>query len=206
MQQSLRCRNCDRSGAAGDWAWQRLEFRTHATLNLDGVVRLGVQFMYIHCEAIHRALPLHCHKGRTNVSAWARGDCAVDVIVLSSPSWNGFTTTKGEGGLGGIGTKAYFHATAIAAAKTSAKGDPPSSGTRPVPWVSYERGERTDQAPQCGAVGPTSLRAVAFGSVATPSRAGVRRNCANGAAVVTIAAVATAGSLLLPLPTRPPQT
>ena len=66
VQESLHCRICHRSVAAGDWAWQRLESKAHVILNPDGVVQLGVKFGCIYCNAIHLAVPLPRHKGRGN--------------------------------------------------------------------------------------------------------------------------------------------
>ena len=38
VQESLQCRICDRSVAAGGWAWQRFESKAHVILNPDGIV------------------------------------------------------------------------------------------------------------------------------------------------------------------------
>ena len=140
---------------------------------------------------IHLDVPVPCHKGRASGSAWARGDSAVDIIVFSVPSWNGFTS-KAMGVSGGIGNTAAFDAAtaaAAAAAKMSVKDVSPSSGPRPIPWVLYEHRGFSDQAPRFeSAVPPDTLRAVTSGSATTPSCASVGCNCANG---VPVAAVPT---------------
>ena len=90
VQESLYCRICHRSVAANNWAWQRLEAKAHAILNPDGIVQRGVKFRCIYCKATHLAVPLPYHHGRGDGSLWARGYPAVDIVMRSLPSRNGF--------------------------------------------------------------------------------------------------------------------
>ena len=92
VQESLHCRICHRSVAAGDRARQRLESKAHAILNPDGVVQLRVKFRCIYCNAMHLAVPLPRHKAGGGGSLWARDDPAMDLVVRSLPNWDGFAS------------------------------------------------------------------------------------------------------------------
>ena len=155
VQESLHCRICDRSVSANNWAWQRLESKAHAILNPDGIVQLGVKFRCIYCKAIHLAVPLPCHQGRGDGSVWASGDPAVDLVMRSLPSRNGFIS-KAVDRSRDITIKEAFDAdTTAAAAKTGVKGDSSATWARPAPWVLYDRRGRSDQASKIAAAVPT---------------------------------------------------
>ena len=196
VQESLHCRICDRSVSANNWAWQRLESKAHAILNPDGIVQLGVKFRCIFCKAIHLAVPLPCHQGRGDGSVWACGDPAVDLVMRSLPSRNGFIS-KAVGRSRDITIKEAFDAgtTAAAAAMTAVKGVSSATWTRPAPWVLYDRRGRSDQASNFEAAVPTdTLLTSASASAATAPRAGACGNYANGSTAAATSAGDTASA------------
>ena len=195
VQESLHCRICDRSVSANNWAWQRLESKAHAILNPDGIVQLGVKFRCIFCKAIHLAVPLPCHQGRGDGSVWACGDPAVDLVMRSLSSRNGFIS-KAVGRSRDITIKEAFDAgTTAAAAKTAVKGDSSATWARPAPWVLYDRRGRSDQASKFEAAVPTdTLLASASASAATAPRTGACGNYANGSTAAATSAGDTASA------------
>ena len=115
----------------------------HATLKTQTeFVQLGVNFTCTYCEINHLAASLTCYRRRANGLAWVRVVSTANNIVLSLPSWNGFTSKAID--VLDIGNKIVFDAASAAAPKTSIKIFLASCGPRLTPWVLYERIERPD--------------------------------------------------------------
>jgi hypothetical protein len=203
VQESLHCRICHQSVAAGDWAWQRLESKAHAILNPDGVVQLGVKFECIYCNAIHLAVPLPRHKGRGNGSLWASDDPGVDLVVRSLPSWNEFTR-KAVSGLTTIANEAAFDVGTASVAQSNFSWTRP----RPLPCPDADRrGGRSNQVFQCQAAKVADpLGALSSTSVATVRCADACCNCANGATASSAPATGSPGFTASATPTYTKRT